>query len=386
MKPLSYFAGPPDQSAVVTRSEAAEIYAALLGHSPENDDIVDKLLARAASVKDFISGLVTSEDYRGEMIRSYRPPQYRLDAGPYFAKSLSDQTRRAIFCFHYMKMFEIFDNDTVRRLAKGVPLWQARTDHRAYDVTLTVTPMHQWEGELSLLFRVDGSNLFTFSFNLVPGRLLNATGACALLLTRMQGVLGVPVHARQAARDLKGVAPQAALMAALDGVARALQIGEVIVVSAANQIHFKPEREAMFRQAYDDFMRTMGAAVDGPFFRLRSPMPAKPLSEVNPQHRQRARGRQDFRARIAATAEVAMRALMETAGAAPARDPAASPPDIAARDAQLRRLEAAVADLQAQNEALRLKHALKLIPPRGPSITAKFARYLNGWRRPESAR
>jgi hypothetical protein len=83
--------------------------------------------------------------------------------------------------------------------------------------------------------------------------------------------------------------------AALQGIAQALGIGEVVAVKSAWQSAYTPAEARHFANAYDGFWETLGGvATDGPLWRIALPFRLKPLSEISPKHRKRAALRREY--------------------------------------------------------------------------------------------
>jgi hypothetical protein len=86
--------------------------------------------------------------------------------------------------------------------------------------------------------------------------------------------------------------PQAVLVAALQGIAEAIDVRTVAGVCAASQLSYKESEAELFDRVYDRFFRSIGA--NGPnngFYFFGAPLPEKP---IGPGHR----GTQTIEARI----------------------------------------------------------------------------------------
>jgi uncharacterized protein VirK/YbjX len=155
------------------------------------------------------------------------------------------------------------------------------------------------EGELSLYLRVDGNIVFVLSFTIVPGGVVNSQAAGILLITRLQGVKGAFSHISDATKTLHDVAPDALLFAALQGIANAFGISEIVAVSAVRQSYFSQDTAAIFKEAYDDFFAGLGISKNAAgFFRIPLPFQEKPLAFIKHGHKIRTREKRAFKQQV----------------------------------------------------------------------------------------
>ena len=102
-----------------------------------------------------------------------------------------------------------------------------------------------------------------------------------------------------ATKTLVDVAPGALLLAALQGIAMALGIGDLASVSATNQSLYSEQYDGVFRSAYDEFFTELGLAKsEAGFFLSPVPIAEKPLSLIKQGHKLRTRAKRAFKAEI----------------------------------------------------------------------------------------
>jgi uncharacterized protein VirK/YbjX len=157
------------------------------------------------------------------------------------------------------------------------------------------------EGEMSLLFRVDGIRVFILSFTIVPGDVVNCPEPYSILISRLQGVKGTFAAFDIAAKTL-GVNPRIALLEALQGVARAFRIAHLSAVPGAYQSSYIDEFSELYQKAYDQFFAANGMSVGaGRFFQGLVPLAqtSTAVSRKNPSKRRRRQMRREKRKEIA---------------------------------------------------------------------------------------
>ena len=218
----------------------------------------------------------------------------------YLVRGFSVDKRAACFLHHYHRLHTALPDSLLRRtLQEDVTIYEIPEDAKRFILTMGKSRPSYKEGELSLHLRVDGNIVFVLSFTIVPGWVANSQAAEILLITRLQGVKGAFFHISDATKTLHDVAPDALLFAALQGVANAFGIGEIVAVSGTRQSYFSQDAAAVFKEAYDDFFAGLGIPKDkAGFFRIPLPFQEKPLSLIKHGHKIRTREKRAFKQKI----------------------------------------------------------------------------------------
>jgi hypothetical protein len=92
------------------------------------------------------------------------------------------------------------------------------------------------------------------------------------------------------------ISPRAVLIAALQGIAEAIDVRTVAGVCATNQLSYKESEAELFDRVYDQFFRSIGAT--GPsngFYFFGVPLPDK---LIGPGHRRRKQLKREFKKEI----------------------------------------------------------------------------------------
>jgi uncharacterized protein VirK/YbjX len=129
------------------------------------------------------------------------------------------------------------------------------------------------------------------------------------LITQIQGVKGSYSQISAATRALHDVAPNALLLAALQGVADALGIGEIAAVSATRQSSYREGYAAAFLKNYDIFFAESGMSKSAAgFYRTPVPRQVKPLASIKQGHKLRTKEKRAFKLQV----ELACAAFFES--------------------------------------------------------------------------
>ena len=223
----------------------------------------------------------------------------------YLARSFSKKSRREILGFHHRYLTARLQTSFYERiLSHRALLWQKFEDQHAYAITLSFNAQWHYEGDLSLTFEKNGSPLYEISFTIVPGKLIGCNASEVLLVARVQGAKEQAEAIRTATRACHDIAPPHLLLAALQEIAGALDIGAIGGVSNDDQLakSLTAERECYFD--YDAFWETFLVREKGArSYEIDVPFPQKPLRQITTVHRRRTRLKRAFKDRIAADVE-----------------------------------------------------------------------------------
>ncbi len=156
------------------------------------------------------------------------------------------------------------------------------------------------EGELTLNLEINGTVVFVLSFTIVPGQVVGVVDRDVLMVSRVQGMRGCQQEIYEATKAFNEVAPSALLIAALQGVAKALQIVKLAGVCATDQAYYQEIHASSFKQAYDEFWLELGASKNANnFFVCSIPPPEKPMLLIRNGHKGRTKKKRKFKQDIA---------------------------------------------------------------------------------------
>ncbi|MDD5250632.1 MAG: DUF535 family protein [Rhodocyclaceae bacterium] len=217
--------------------------------------------------------------------------------GTHLARSLSVTDRAAILAHHYSYLNRrIAAASLTKILFDALPLWQASRESLDLGIYLAFSHPDDREGELSLIFHANATDVFTLSFTISPGRVLGIEAEQAFLVSRLQGSKGCNDKIREISRIVDDVSPAAMLVAALAGMAEALDIKDMVSIGAEEQVAKKVARAS----TYDDFWTSLGARpLHGTFFHVELPLPEKPITQIKQNHRARTNAKRRLKKQIA---------------------------------------------------------------------------------------
>lgn len=244
---------------------------------------------------------VLSHPEFAEMAR--KNPRFPLKSvayGTYLARSFTIAQRASCFAHHYLRLRALLPRHYLSLLLnRDVTLTTWSQDGTRYAITLGYSAEFDREGELSLNLEVDREQVFVLSFTIVPGHAVGSAAEDVLLITRLQGVKGHNESIQRATKSLHDVAPQALLVAALEGAGTVLGIGTIGCISGEDQKSYKPKFDRTFRVAYDTFFTELGMERNGAgFFIAPTPLAGKPLHQIKRGHKLRTREKRAFKLHI----------------------------------------------------------------------------------------
>ena len=261
-------------------------------------------------------------------------PLHHLHEQGYLTRGLSMGQRVACVLAHYR--FEESSFDAAYKAAVyaegGLTLWEQRIGEHAFTIRLEAAPAPRAEGELTIALVADGKPLHRLSYAWVEG---TSIGVAAPLLPL------VPFVACNQGRWLDAGAafdafdacfpnnsPSFFCFAAMQGLARAVGIEQVLAVKCMAQIGFDPEQIGEFANAYDGFWKVLGGVeLAGDAWQVALPFYLKPLADMPSKHRKRAAQRRDNWRAIETSAQATLQrhltpARVQQAPATPLAEPA----------------------------------------------------------------
>ena len=222
---------------------------------------------------------------------------YKYLTHDYLVRDLTTGQRAASFVHHYRRLTETLPASTLRQcLREFIRLHEIPAEGNRFTITMGLSRDFDKEGEFSLNLHVDSEVVFLLSFTIVPGATVNSSSPEVLLISRLQGMKGSYHLIHLATKSLHNVAPDAVLLAALQGIALAFGISEIAAVSASRQSSCTSDSAAAFQQAYDLFFEGLDIerSSDG-FYRTPVPIEPKPLAHVKKGHKIRTKEKRAFK-------------------------------------------------------------------------------------------
>ena len=217
---------------------------------------------------------------------------HHLTQRGYLLRGLSARRRVQCALFHYRFDEATFDapwQHAVYR-AGGLRLWEHHANGSTFFIRLEMAVRLDAEGDLTLALVADDKVLHRLSFSWVDGAMFGLAVPALPFIARNQG--------RWTDSDAAFAAFEAAFpnnaasyfcFAALQGVARALGMDQVLAVNSASHIAWSVNAAPHFVNAYDKFWALLGGVPhDATCHRITLPFHVKPLADVPSRHRKRA--------------------------------------------------------------------------------------------------
>jgi len=257
--------------------------------------------------------------YREHLVQIHDDVFHHLSHRDYLVRGLPLRERVRCVGTHYR--FEEARFDSAYRQAVyrdgGLVLWRQETAGRLFEIRLALAPRLSAEGDLILAASVDGICLHRLSFSWTDGVLTGTGAAIVPFIARNQGHrldAGAAFSAFELAYPNNS--PSFFCFAALQGVAGALEMDQVVAVRAARQCAYSPAQDRHFANAYDGFWRTLGGIETPQGYRIALPLPLKPLSGMPSRRRKRAALRREHWRAIGESARLALLGHLQSVPAA----------------------------------------------------------------------
>ncbi|MGH6648469.1 DUF535 family protein [Aquabacterium sp.] len=257
-----------------------------------------------------ISGVHTKD-----LLKTYSRAVYRYTL-PYLSMRFDRLERQQMLVGHYEFVNQSLHKAFFQRvLADSMSLWQREINGSVFSIGVGGPCLHR-EGDLTLVFKMDGCPLYRIAFSLVKAPLLKVDAGTSSHVAYVGQVQGYPdrfAQIRQATRLCRDVAPADLLMAAMAGLARALDITLVAGVGVEDSLSYKNLVELNTSSSYADFWaKFQGMRNEGGHYTLPLPLAEKCISQVKANHRGRTLAKRELKKSITDEAEAMMRPMVLT--------------------------------------------------------------------------
>lgn len=226
-----------------------------------------------------------------------RQPRFRYKyLSRYLAASFSRTTRLKTILNHYHFLAEKTTPAFFTALPQQPTIWRETWDDSVFTISLSHPRHVGFEGELSLNFCCNSTLLQVVSFVIVPGAVVGAADAQALLIGQVQGTRNAALL-KQATKTLHDITPAALLVNAACGLAESLGIKHAAGVSTAEQMCHGYGSSF----DYDGFWQQFGGQPTvHNLFLLDIPAAEKPIEEVKANHRARTLRKRQYKQQLRA--------------------------------------------------------------------------------------
>jgi uncharacterized protein VirK/YbjX len=224
----------------------------------------------------------------------------------YAAQNLNTTQRHALLLSHYRALqTRLSARQCTAILDDRLPVWRSAPDDTPLAIHLSFPAAIQTEGDLCLTLKIGQLALYRIVFIVGDGDVFGLRTTPVLFITCIQG-LASQLHIRAAKAACQDVHPADLLMAALDGVARALGIEAIVGIATDNQIANK----GRFFFSYETFFEQYGALAHTHTQTMLIPAPLmhKQIALVASKHRKRSTAKRAFRSDVGAAVAAAIAA------------------------------------------------------------------------------
>ena len=285
--------------------------------------LVYRLLPLILHLRGHLSLLHTLSSYSISALRHLHPGlKYKYLRNNYLFASLSVTDALSIMKYHYRVLSAKVEADFFPRLFNERPLlWEFQKDGYHFGIRVTFPRdlqrpyrMHDHEGDLSLLFEVDGVPIYVLCMTIVPASVAEknfhlSVAGDVIFIGRVQGVLGEFAKVRIATKALYDITPARLLISATEGIAKIFCAQAIVGVSNDVQLSKRKKSEDLeFFFDYDTFWVDLGARkTDNGLFCILCDAEDKPIEEIQQKHRSRALAKRKFRKIVMDATELGFR-------------------------------------------------------------------------------
>lgn len=216
---------------------------------------------------------------------------HHLSRRHYLSKNLRVGQRVGYVLEHYRFEQDYFDVSYKRQVysPSGLCLWKHIADGTEFAIQLALADRYAAEGDLCVRLMVDGERLHAISFSWVRIRRSDGDKTAMYVGLNQGRWQRDQEYMEKFSLFFPHNSPNFACYAALQGVAQAARINELLAVSSEFQVCSSPKKSDTFDHAYDWFWKAVGGVPDRTYgYALPIPWPIRDLRDVASKHRKRA--------------------------------------------------------------------------------------------------
>jgi uncharacterized protein VirK/YbjX len=241
--------------------------------------------------------------YRNHVMRSPgAAPFHHLSRRGYLVQGLSTRQRVQCALSHYR--FEETTFDAAYKAAVyadgGLTLWEHSVGEHAFLIRLEMDSRMNAEGDLTIALVADGKVLHRLSYSWINGAIAGVPAplvpSLVPFIARNQGRWTDSGEAFEAFEAcFPNNSPSFFCFAAMQGLAQAVGMEQVLAVKCTAHIAFEPDQIQHVANAYDGFWKILGGVeLPGSAWQVALPFYLKPLADMPSKHRKRAAQRREY--------------------------------------------------------------------------------------------
>jgi len=219
--------------------------------------------------------------------------------GTYLHLDFDKTARQEILMLHYYYIGHRVKPTFYERITDNkIVLWRCENETSLCEIAILFDKQNHYEGDISLVFEIDNIPIYIIGFSVVPGRLVGAPTAQALLIGRIQGTRGRSEEIKRATKLCHDILPPYLLVESCIEIAKALDVTYVGGVDSKGQVTIGAKEDSFFN--YDAFWGTYFAKqVVNNIYVISVDYEVTPLSELKASHRRRTKLKRMFRREVA---------------------------------------------------------------------------------------
>jgi uncharacterized protein VirK/YbjX len=208
----------------------------------------------------------------------------------YVSRSLDSQAKLKTVLHNYNFIRKSFNQGALAEIFKtGIVCWSEQISDSDNSVVLSTSKALEFEGSLSLFYKMNGITLYTISFTFVPARCFEVAADTLIFISNSQGVFNQLENISKATKLNRDITPAFILMTVLESLAISLNIPSAIGVGIKNQLSFSANSNYnKFYSNYNEFWEIFaGKKLPSGDYLLSYPLQHKPISSIRQKYRNR---------------------------------------------------------------------------------------------------
>jgi len=212
---------------------------------------------------------------------------YTIYFYPYISRTFNINDRYKTLIHHYSFLQNNYTPAQLEQLfTNGMECFKAVYGDAEFSIILKQNYTSEYEGPLSLYFKVNDDLISTLSFTFMPGDILNEGAENLIYISHLQRAQTQQHNNEHFINFFRNIHPSVVLLRAVEALGLAWGISKCVAITAENQLSYIAGMDKIaFAHTYDEFWKGRGGVYLNCAYHFQLPLLEVPLPAIKQSHR-----------------------------------------------------------------------------------------------------